>query len=123
MSSVSWRKRLSELSCVSSRHHHYGERRIDSRIHQVKAQDQDKQLDEIIWLKLAIYCVHGYVKICLKRVSPIVEYGEQSARLHRASSIKKGGPTWEDQDRIHLAQVECARQRYILDRVSFLPVS
>jgi hypothetical protein len=38
MSNVPRRIRLSELSCVSSRHHHYKERRIDSRIDQVKAQ-------------------------------------------------------------------------------------
>jgi hypothetical protein len=36
-----------------------------------------------------LYCDHGYVKICLKSVFPIVEYGEQFARLHQASSIKK----------------------------------
>ena len=40
-----------------------------------------------------------------------------------ASTIKKDVPTRESQDRHHLAQVECARQRYDLDRVSILPVS
>jgi hypothetical protein len=57
MSSVSCRIRLSELSCVSSRHHHYGERRIDSSIDQVNVQVQDEQLEENICLKLAIYIV------------------------------------------------------------------
>jgi hypothetical protein len=71
---------------VSSRHHHYGERRIDLRIDQVKAQVQDKQLEDIICLKLAIYCLHGYVKICLKRVSPI-DKGIDN-RAHQLSTPK-----------------------------------
>ena len=37
--------------------------------------------------------------------------------------IKKGVPSWEGQDRLHRAQVECSRQRYNLDRFSLLPVS
>jgi hypothetical protein len=74
--------------CIS-RHRYYRGRRIGSRIDQVKTQVQDEQLEDNICFKLSIYCVHGYVKICVKRVSPIVEYGEQSTRLHRASSIRK----------------------------------
>jgi hypothetical protein len=35
-------------------------------------QVQDEQLEENIYLKLAIYIVIMEVKICLKRVSPIV---------------------------------------------------
>jgi hypothetical protein len=38
-------------------------------------------------------------------------------------SIKKGVPSWGGQDCHHLAQVECARQRYDLDRFYLLPVS
>jgi hypothetical protein len=60
------------------------------------------------------------VKICLKRVFPIVEYG---GAIRKTSPSKqdqeKGVPTWEDQDRHYLAQVDCTRQRYDLDRVSF----
>jgi hypothetical protein len=88
--SVSWRIRLSELSCVSSRHRYYRGRRIGSRIDQVKAQVQDEQLEDNICLKLAIYCVHGYVKICLKRVSPIVEY---------RGAIRKTSPSKLNQER------------------------
>ena len=40
-----------------------------------------------------------------------------------ASTIKKGVPSRGIQDRYHLAQVECTRQMYDLDRFSILPVS
>jgi hypothetical protein len=49
-------------------------------------------------------------------------FGEVFIKHVLASAIKKGGPlgvrwsTWSDQDRHHLAQVECSRQRYDLDR-------
>ena len=51
--------------------------------------------------------------------------GELLASLHQAehvlaSSFNKGGPSWESQDRHHLAQVEYSRQRYDLDRFSIL---
>jgi hypothetical protein len=39
---------------------------------------------------------HGYMKMCQRRSSHIVVYafmGEQSARLHQASTIKKGVPS------------------------------
>jgi hypothetical protein len=65
-----------------------------------------------------LYCDHGYVKIYLKRVFSTVEYGEQFARPHQASSIKKDTPSWEGQDRHHLAKVECARQSMFLDMIS-----
>jgi hypothetical protein len=48
------------------------------------------------------------MKICLKRGSPIVEYG---------GAICKTSPSQ------HQAQVECARQRFALDRFSLLQVS
>ena len=35
--------------------------------------------------------------------------GEQFASLQQASTIKKGVPSWGDQDRHHLAQVEHAQ--------------
>jgi hypothetical protein len=65
------------------------EKEVDSRIDQVKAHVQDKQLEEII-CKLAIYCVHVYVKICLKRVSPIVEY---------RGAVRKTSPSKLNQER------------------------
>jgi hypothetical protein len=37
-----------------------------------------------------LYCDHGYVKTCLKRVSPIVEYGGE---------IRKTSPSKHDQER------------------------
>jgi hypothetical protein len=40
-----------------------------------------------------LYFDHRYVKECLKRVSPIVEYEGEITRLHQASTIKKGVPT------------------------------
>jgi hypothetical protein len=52
------------------------------------------------------------------------EYLEMVFMKHvQESIIKKGVPSWGSQDRHHLAQVECARQSYDLDRVSFIPVS
>ena len=49
-------------------------------------------------------------------------FGEVFIKHVLASTINKGVSTSGSQDR-HLAQVECARQRYDLDRVSILPVS
>ena len=69
------------------------------------------------------YGVHGYVKMRRIRSSPIVDYGGALARLHQASTIKKGVPSCCGQDRHHQAQVGCGRLRFSLDRVSFLPVS
>jgi hypothetical protein len=56
---------LSEIACASSRHHHYEEIRIDSRIDQVKVQVQDEQLEEVICLKLGVYIVIMDMKIWL----------------------------------------------------------
>ena len=114
---MSWRRRLSDLSCVSSRHQHNEERRNG-----VQVQDETCWRDHMLEACLS-YGDHGYVKMHRKRSSPIVEYGEQLARLHQASTIKKGVPSCCGQDRHHRAQVECARLRFALDRVSFLPVS
>jgi hypothetical protein len=36
---------------------------------------------------------NGYVKIFVRELFPYWGMGEQSARLHRASTIKKVGPT------------------------------
>ena len=57
------------------------------------------------------------------RGSPKLVYGERYVSLHQAKRNQERWSTWRDQDRHHLAQVECARQRYDLDRVSILPVS
>ena len=37
--------------------------------------------------------------------------GEQSTSLHRANTIKKGGPTWGSQDRHRLAQVDFVQDK------------
>jgi hypothetical protein len=65
----------------------------DSRIDQVKAQVQDEKLEENICLKLAIYFAYGYVKIYLKRVSPIVEYG---GAIRKTSSSKLNQKRWSN---------------------------
>jgi hypothetical protein len=66
---------------------------------------------------------NGHMKIFLLESLPQWSMGEQSARLHRASAIKKDGPTWGRKDRHHQDEVECIRQGFILDRFSLLPVS
>jgi hypothetical protein len=40
-----------------------------------------------------IFCDHRCVNICLKRGSPIVEYGEKFARLHLTSAMMKVVPS------------------------------
>ena len=56
-----------------------------------------------------------------------MEYGEAFGEVFikhvLASIIKKDVTTWESRDHHHVAQVECARQMYDLDRFSILPVS
>ena len=78
--------------------------------------------EDIIWLKLAMETWRR----SLASLS-IMEYGGAFGDVFikhvLASTINKGVPTWEIQDLHHLAQVECARKRYDLDRVSILPVS
>ena len=37
--------------------------------------------------------------------------GEQSTSLHRDNAIKKDGPTWGSQDRLHLAQVDFVQSK------------
>ena len=41
-----------------------------------------------------------------KSASPILVYGGAISESTKRSAIKKGGPTWEDKDRHHLAQVD-----------------
>ena len=68
----------------------------------------------------------GHVKMCLSEAFPYWVWGSNMwivVKQEQACTIKKGVPTWRGQDRHHLAQVECARQRYDLDRFSLLPVS
>jgi hypothetical protein len=73
------------------------------------------------------WCLQWINEDWAKRGSPIMGYGgvfrEVFIEHVLASTIKKGVPTWESQDHHHLAQVECSRQSYDLDRVLFLPVS
>ena len=50
---------------------------------------------------------HGYVKTWPKKKSlSHRSMGEQFASLQQASAIKKEGPSSDEQDRHHLAQVE-----------------
>ena len=96
IASMAWKRSLSEHSCLSPSHHLYQEKKMKCKwIHEDGA----------------------------KRGSPIMVYGgvfgEVFIKHVLASTIKKGVPTWESQDIHHLAQMECARQRYYLDRVLF----
>ena len=62
----------------------------------------------------------------LARLSHNGVWGSIWRSRHQACASKRNQErwsTWRDQDRHHLAQVECARQRYDLDRFSVLPVS
>ena len=91
MASMSWRKRLSELSCVPSRHHHYEDRRNDSRMIKSKRKFQVEPYRRDHVLEACHpFSNHGCVKMCLKRVSPIVEYG---------GAIRKTSPSKRNQER------------------------
>ena len=131
MVSVSWRIRWGGSSCIPSRHQHDEEWRNEVQV-------QDEHLEEIICLKLTILRVimdkwrhaqrrgsrigvwgsslqvfnkqvHGYVKTFPKKRFSHMGMGEQFASLHQAKTIKKGVPSWGDQDRHHQAQVEYAQ--------------
>ena len=52
---------------------------------------------------------HGYVKTFRKNRVSHMFMGEQFASLHQSSAIKKEGPSWDEQDRHHLAQVDHAQ--------------
>ena len=58
-----------------------------------------------------------------KSVSPILVYGGAMCESSPSGAqSRKVTHLRVDQDRYHLAQVECARKRYVLDMVSILPV-
>ena len=103
MVSVSWRILLSDISCVPSRHQHDKERR-----NEVQVQDKPSWRDHMIEA-CHPYGDHGYVKICLKESLSHRSMGEQLSGLHQASAIKKGVPSWGEQDHHHQAQVEYAQ--------------
>ena len=68
----------------------------------------------------------GYMKTELSETLPLCVWGSIWRSLHQACAWTRNQErrsTWRDQDSHHLAQVECSRQRYDLDRFSFLPVS
>ena len=107
---MSWRRRWSDISCVSPRHQHDEEWRNEVQV-------QYEHLEEIIRLKLAILMmiidiwrraqirgspivwgsnlqvfnkqVHWYVKTCPKKSLSRRSMGEKFASLHEASVIKK----------------------------------
>ncbi len=91
---------------------------------EMKCKFKMSHLEEILWLTLAIHMVIMDMWRCAEEEAlPWWIMGEQSTRLRQASTIKKGVPSCCGQDRHHRAQVERARLRFSLGRVSFLPVS
>ena len=103
IASMSWRIRWSDISYVSSRHQHDEEWRN-------KVQVQDEHLEEVICLKLSILMVimDMWRHFQKKRFS-YRSMGEQFGSLHPARTIKKGVPSWGDQDCHHQAQAEYAQ--------------
>ena len=103
----------------------YGGVKVERR-NEVQVQDEPSRRDHMLEA-CHPYGVHGDVKICLKeRLSHSGVWGsnlQYFTKHEQEYSIKKGVPSWGGQDRHHLAQVECTRQRYYLDRFSLLPVS
>jgi hypothetical protein len=128
-------KRCSDMSYASSRHQQYEEIRNDMHWRRWMKMVVCIEKDEWIrWRALKKrdgdgashpYGGHGYKKICRRRSSPIVVYGEKSARLHQTtlSTIKKYVPSWSGRYLHHLTQVKSARSWFVLDRLSLLPVS
>jgi hypothetical protein len=57
----------------------------------VEVQDEPSQRDHMLE-DFRPYCDHGYVKLCPKGVSPIMEYGDQFITIHQVSAMKKAGP-------------------------------
>jgi hypothetical protein len=99
--SMSWRRIWVDISSVLSRHLH-NEEIIRNEVH---VQDESSWKDHILEA-CCPYGDHGYVKICLRRVSPIVSsMGEQFTIIHQASAIKKGIPYWGIKYRPHQDQV------------------
>ena len=96
------------------------------KIDQGKVQVQDGHLEETICLKLAIYLMFMDMWRYAQMKPFHIKYGKASwvfIKQEQEYTIKKGVPSWGGQDSHHLAQVECARQRYDLDRFYLLLVS
>ena len=71
------------------------------------AQDQDEPSRRDRMLEdCHPHDVHGYVKTFPKDWFSHRSMGEQLSSLHQASAIKKGVPSWGEQDHHHQAQVE-----------------
>ena len=105
MTSMSWIWRWSEPSCVSSRHQHDEEWR-----NEVQDQDEPSRRDHMLE-DCHTYDDHGYGKTCPNKRLSRRSMGEQFASLPLASAIKKGVPSWGDQDHHHHAQVEYAQDK------------
>ena len=105
ISSMSWRRRRwGNTSCASSRHQYNVEWR-----NVVQDQDEPSRRDHMLD---AFHSNedHGYVKALFERRGlSHRNMGEQFACLHRAIAIKKESPSWDEQDRHHLAQVDHAQ--------------
>ena len=133
---MSWRWRWSEPSSYFK----------TSTWWRMKCKFKMSQLEEFISLKLAMEKWSASSRwAILKRsfdwllpsiwLSWICEYALKKKLPHsvvrgsipqdfiKASTTKNGAPSCRSQDCHHRAQVECARLRFALDRVSFSPVS
>src|SRR5664279_25049 len=89
-------------TCIE-RKNSYSPWRMTSSCDRHQVQVQEELLKDLMLEACRPFGDYGQVKICLREALPYWCMG--------------------DQDRHHLAQVDFARQRYDLDRVSILPVS
>ena len=108
-SSMAWNRRLSEQSCLPPQAIIHIKRRRWSAS-SIRCISED-----IFWLKPA----KETWRRSLARPSHNGVWGSIWRSLHQACASKRNQErwsTWSDQDRHHLAQVECSRQRYDLDR-------
>ena len=129
MASMSWRRRrLSEHSRLPSRHHRNEERRtkkwFKALLHELAPKGRSLIAHEKTKSRYGHHQGRMDVWRCAQEEAlPELSMGEQFARLRQASAIKKDITSWGEQDRRHQDQVECARQMFVLDRFSILPVS
>jgi hypothetical protein len=86
------------------------------KVEEVKVYDE--YVKDITCLKLGLHSDNGGVKIYHNEAFPSWGMGEQFETLHYVGAIKKGIPPWGEHAAHHQDSVECARQRYDLDRFS-----
>jgi hypothetical protein len=88
MAIMSWRRRLSDISCISSRHQHNEERRKE-----VYVQYEPSHKKSFAWILLSLWWSWICEDIAKKRLS-FSGVWEQSTGLHQESTIKKIVPSW-----------------------------